>query len=252
MLVLSRRPNDRVVFPELGITIQVVRVDGKTVRLGIDAPRHVSILRHEIAEQETRKPREQSVNLSHELRNRLNSTTLGLHLLQKQLERGRSEEVDATLSAIMQELSSMEQFIARSRETDENFVNGQRCKALVVEDNQNESALLAGYLRSCNFDVATAYDGQDALLYLAKNHKPDVVLLDMNLPHMDGKTMVSQIRNNPEHAGLKVFAVSGFSPRDVGLSTGPNGVDRWFTKPIQPDVLVRVIRDDLAGLQNSA
>jgi len=252
MLVLSRRPNDRVVFPELGITIQIVRVDGKTVRLGIDAPRHVSILRHEIAAQETRKPREAAAHLTHELRNRLNAATLGLHLLQKQWERGVPEEVGGTLSAIMHELASLEQFIARSRETDESFANGQRCRALVVEDNENESALLAGYLRSCNFEVVTASDGQDALLYLAQHTKPDVVLLDMNLPRMDGKTMITEIRSKPEHAGLKVFAVSGFSPRQVGMSTGPDGVDRWFTKPIQPDVLVRVIRDDLAALQTPA
>ena len=49
MLVLSRRQNEQIVFPELGITIDVVRVKGKTVRLGIKAPDSVQIKRGELA-----------------------------------------------------------------------------------------------------------------------------------------------------------------------------------------------------------
>jgi DNA-binding response OmpR family regulator len=115
-----------------------------------------------------------------------------------------------------------------------------------VEDNENESELLAGYLRTCDFHVVTARDGADALEYLAGNDKPHVMLLDMNMPRMDGRTTIGKIRSNPKCAGLKVFAVSGASPEESSVRVGPNGVDRWFTKPIRPDRLVGEINRELA------
>lgn len=48
MLVLSRRPEETIVFPELGITVEVIRTKGNTVRLGIKAPEEVRILRGEL------------------------------------------------------------------------------------------------------------------------------------------------------------------------------------------------------------
>ena len=49
MLVISRRENERFLFPNLGITIQVIKVAGKVAKIGIDAPREIRVLRTEIA-----------------------------------------------------------------------------------------------------------------------------------------------------------------------------------------------------------
>jgi carbon storage regulator CsrA len=49
MLVLSRRPNEKIVFPGLGITVQVAEIKGSQVRLGIEAPPEVKVLREELA-----------------------------------------------------------------------------------------------------------------------------------------------------------------------------------------------------------
>jgi DNA-binding response OmpR family regulator len=122
-------------------------------------------------------------------------------------------------------------------------------RALLVEDNNNEAELLAGYLRSFHFNVSVARDGAHALEYLAcHDQKPDVVLLDMNMPRMDGKTAIFEMRSNPENEGLKIFAVTGMSQEEAGIGTGCWGVDRWFTKPIRPDVLVSEMHRELAEL----
>src|SRR5207247_7632458 len=82
-------------------------------------------------------------------------------------------------------------------------------KALLVEDNPQERELMALFLRSEGLDVDTAGDGCDALDYLKARGRPDVVLLDMGLPRLDGPATLRKIRQDPACAGLKIFAVSG-------------------------------------------
>lgn len=75
MLVLSRGRNEKVVFPTLGITIEILRVDGRNVRIGIDAPKKIPVLRDEIlAERDdtasTRGAQSATGKLAHAVRNR--------------------------------------------------------------------------------------------------------------------------------------------------------------------------------------
>ena len=93
MLVLSRKKDQNLLFPNLGITVEILRVDGKTVRIGVDAPKDIRVLRGELVDrdaikQETpSKPQpetEAERKARHEMRNRLHTASLALHLLQKQ------------------------------------------------------------------------------------------------------------------------------------------------------------------------
>src|SRR6185369_8322423 len=98
MLVLSRGRNDKVVFPTLGISVEILRVAGNKVRLGIDAPHEIPVHRHEVSERieangelETVKfpsGKSAAAKLSHDMRNRLNAAALGLHLLHRHVETG--------------------------------------------------------------------------------------------------------------------------------------------------------------------
>jgi len=119
-----------------------------------------------------------------------------------------------------------------------------------VEDNRNERELLAGFLRQSGLEVDTAGDGSDALAYLGSHAQPDVILLDMGLPHVDGPTMVRQLRSNPVYAGLKIFGVSGHLPEEFGLEWGPRGIDRWFQKPLDPAALVHGLAEELCSSRN--
>src|SRR6185437_3129781 len=108
MLVLSRGRNDKVVFPTLGISVEILRVAGNKVRLGIDAPQEVPVHRHEVSEriaangeQETLKfpaaGKSAAARLNHAMRNRLNAAALGLHLLHRNIETGDLCDAEATI-----------------------------------------------------------------------------------------------------------------------------------------------------------
>jgi CheY-like chemotaxis protein len=112
-------------------------------------------------------------------------------------------------------------------------------KALLVEDDHNECELLAGFFRLAGYEVATAGDGSDAIDYLQQHERPDVMLLDMMLPRCDGPTTIRRLRDDPAFNDLKIFAMSGYTPDQIGLDCGASGVARWFQKPLNPELLLR-------------
>jgi carbon storage regulator CsrA len=252
MLVLSRRRNEKVVFPNLGITVEILRIAGNSVRVGVKAPREVVVLRHEVAKKENvlvnsdefRFPKKK---LNHRIRNRLNSATLAMYLMQKQLEQGQKEQADGTLLKALEEFAAIDKEIAQT----EREGRGEQIlrRALLVEDDVNESELLAGFLRASGFEVDTADDGCKAIEYLSTHRRPDVILLDMHMPRCDGRSTISAIRRDPQLHGLRVFAVSGSEPAECGVVVGPDGVDRWFSKPIDPRTLVRQMSREIESAQ---
>src|SRR5262245_3601774 len=258
MLVLSRGRNDKVVFPTLGISVEILRVAGNKVRLGIDAPQEIPVHRHEVSERmESHGERETlkfpasnkrtAAKLTHDMRNRVNSAALGLHLLHRNVETGDMSDAEATIFKIFNELKAIENELeqpAPSKPTNSTEVHH---RALVVEDNDNERELLAGCLRAGGFDVDTAADGLQAMVRLTQT-APDVVLLDIRMPRFDGQKTISAIRRNPDYRGLKLFAVTGTRPEDTDICIGPNGVDRWFVKPLNPNALLDALQADLADL----
>lgn len=240
MLVLSRRQNDKIVFPHLGITLEILRISGSAVRVGVDAPAEVAVLRHELADQAVADATSALRTWRHDVRNRLNTANLCLHLMQRQMDLGRLAEAEKTLEKALQEFATLDREVAAATQQPGPWLRPPKPlrHALLVEDDTNESELLAGFLRVSGFEVATASDGCRALDYLSTNRRPDVVLLDMLMPRCDGRTTVSAIRANPDLEGLKIVAVSGSEPSDVGVVIGPQGVDYWFAKPIDPQKLV--------------
>jgi carbon storage regulator CsrA len=263
MLVLSRGKNEKVVFPTLGISVEIVRVAGKKVRLGIEAPAQIPVHRHELYEKMSDNPQNGQrcdasdqilkfpaaktpdlARLSHDMRNRLNTAALGLHMLHLQLEKGDVTDAESMIFKIFNELKAIESMYAAPEKTTAPRASEVHCKALVVEDNDNERELLAGYLRINGIDVDTAADGLQAMVRITEK-QPDVVLLDMRMPRFDGSKTVAAIRNNPDYRGLKLFAVSGSEPDENNITVGPEGVDRWFTKPLDPKKLIEALRDEL-------
>lgn len=242
MLIITRRTKQSIEFPTLGISIQVLRVLGRAVRVGIQAPRSIPIFREELephlaasADLPEQPPlgNEAARRARHALRGRLNTATLALYLAQRQLEAGLSADAGSTLRHALAELQRLEGELAGSGQAP-----SRRIRALLVEDNAHESALLEGYLRLHGVDVVTVGDGDEALDYLATHELPDAVLLDMRLPRRDGAATLAAIRADPALAGLKVFAVSGRQPEEVGIPAGPAGVDAWFSKPLNPAQLM--------------
>jgi carbon storage regulator CsrA len=247
MLVLSRKENEKVMFPHLGIALQILRVGGGKVRLGIEAPSDVSVVRQEIASDEqiaefSQRLQQTAGSLTHEVRNQLHQTVLGLSLVQKQLSRNLFDDAEDTLEQLIASLYGLDSELgkAKSKRSDHS-----RRKALVVEDNSNERRLLAGYLSLSGFEVDSVDDGVKALDYLASHDRPDAVVMDMQLPRLGGAAAVGVLRSDPRFRGLKVYAVSGMDREDLHVPVGPDGVDHWFTKPLDPSQLVDLINAEV-------
>ena len=228
MLVVTRKPSEKIVFPTLGVTVHILRSTGRAIRVGVEAPPDVKILRDEIAAAATAPAaaRPPVPVDRHALANTLSKLTLAVHLARKQWAAGRPALADAALANALQALEALEQSTPAP--------TPHTCRALIVDDDANERELLAGLLGMNGCECATAADGADALAYLAANDRPDVVLLDMAMPRCDGPETLRRIRADSRLAGLRVFSVSSTSPRELSIPEGKAGFDGWFPKPLNP------------------
>lgn len=253
MLVLSRQKNQRINFPGLGISVEILDVKGSRVRVGVEAPIEVRVLRDEIADFEEPKPyiAQLPQNLRHDLRNALHELSLMLHVYQKKAEiAGANLSIDASemFEAIIHRIENLNQHALMSSpgvvSPDAGSSNISRGDALVVDDDANERELLAGFLRMCDYRVSTAADGIEALRFLKHNELPKVILLDMTMPRCDGQAFLRQVREIESWDPVHVFVVSGKSPAECG-SAPRDGYTHWFQKPLDP----RRIVEELASLE---
>ncbi len=193
MLVMSRRCDEEILFPNLGITVKVLRMQGNRVRLGVNAPEEVDVIRGELVAEADAKRRTSAEE--HKFRNELNGLMLATRMFQLQMERGLEDKAHQTYLEMLHKLKQLDSSYRTptQTETPQPMVAGSH--VLVVEDDANERELLAGLLRMEGCDVATAGDGIDALNHLAViDHRPDVVLLDMQMPRADGIETLGRIR----------------------------------------------------------
>lgn len=249
MLVLSRREKEKVLFPTLGISVEVLRVRGNTTKLGIDAPAEIPVLRHELADKnlleimpDDDSTRAQLGELVHAVQNHLDSASLALNQLHQNLDETQDRASQEIIMGLYRDLQSLERDANQALEMTS---AAKALNVLVVEDNATERALLASVLELSGINVNTARDGHDALEFLSMHAEPDAVLLDMHMPRCDGPTFVSQVRSDRDHEKLKIFAVSGIAPDTLGVVTGDGGIDGWFPKPLDPNELVCILSQRL-------
>ena len=119
-------------------------------------------------------------------------------------------------------------------------------RILIADDEPNIVVSLEFLMKREGFDVSTAADGEAALAALASG-APDLVLLDIMLPKMNGFEVCQRIRANPQWSGVKVLMLTA-KGRDTEVSKGlALGADAYVTKPFSTKDLVAQIRQ-LLGL----
>lgn len=114
-----------------------------------------------------------------------------------------------------------------------------RCKILVIEDDPATREMLVGLLtEAADYDVLTADNGTDAEL-LANSHCPDVILLDLGLPDMDGSSVLHNVRG---WSAVPIIVVSARSSESDKVEALENGADDYVQKPICSTELLARIR----------
>jgi len=118
---------------------------------------------------------------------------------------------------------------------------------LVVEDNPRNLKLVRDLLAHAGYDTLEATTGEDGLA-LARAHRPDLVLMDVQLPGMDGTQVLSHLRADAATARLRIVAVTAFAMKDDRARFLAAGFDGYLEKPIN----VREFRGQVAALLGEA
>ncbi|MEC4990014.1 MAG: response regulator [Oscillatoria sp. PMC 1068.18] len=119
-----------------------------------------------------------------------------------------------------------------------NFLPKTACEShiLVVDDNEDNLLLLIFVLEQLNCSLITADRGQTAL-QLAETHQPDLILLDILLPDIDGIEVISQLRQNPKTKHIPVIAVTALATPPEREKIIAAGCDEYISKPFMIDEL---------------
>ncbi len=119
---------------------------------------------------------------------------------------------------------------------------------MVAAGNADEGASLARWLRREGFEVMTAGDGQEAVQIAGSAWQPDVVLLDLTLPEVDGFSVCERIRATNQKV---VILVLGGDPDKNEIRSLDSGADDYLAKPFPPEVLLARIRAHLRRGQST-
>jgi len=109
-------------------------------------------------------------------------------------------------------------------------------KILIAEDNAVNRELLRELLEMRGYAVTEACDGQEALEKIAET-QPDILLLDLGMPVLDGFATIKKIRENPSLSSLLVLAVTAYAMRGDREKILDSGFDGYLSKPLNPSAL---------------
>ncbi|MBN4058850.1 response regulator [bacterium AH-315-J04] len=117
-------------------------------------------------------------------------------------------------------------------------------QVLVIEDNPDNMKLFAWLLEDLEYDFTGCVTGEDGLEWLASN-KPDLLLLDISLPGIDGKEVARRLRAQKHFESLPIIAVTAHAIKSESDEIMNSGVTTLVTKPIDEKHLKKVIKSFL-------
>lgn len=121
-------------------------------------------------------------------------------------------------------------------------------KILVVEDNEQNRILMRQILTYHGYEVLEATDGLTGL-EMARAHMPALILLDIQMPVMNGFAVIRELRNNPELRKIKVIAVTSFAMKGDREKALQAGFDEYVTKPIDTRKFPELVKQVLSRMQ---
>jgi two-component system cell cycle response regulator DivK len=115
---------------------------------------------------------------------------------------------------------------------------------LVVEDQDDNRQILRDLLTNAGFEMTEAVNGEEALAEVAKR-RPDLILMDIQLPVMDGYEATRRIRTHPDLKSVPIIAVTSYALAGDETKALDAGCDAYVTKPFSPRQLLTKIREYL-------
>lgn len=121
-------------------------------------------------------------------------------------------------------------------------------RILAVDDSPTILAMLEEILVSAGYEVLTAEDGAEAL-ESARNDKPDLILLDVMLPKLDGYRVCRLLKFDQKYKAIPIIMLTA-KAEEQSMATGlRTGADQYLTKPVEPERLLEAVADELAKVE---
>jgi two-component system cell cycle response regulator DivK len=115
-------------------------------------------------------------------------------------------------------------------------------RILVVEDQEDNRQILRDLLANSGYEMFEVEDGQQALSAVAQHH-PDLILMDIQLPIMDGYEATRRIKANPDFKAIPIIAVTSYALSGDEAKARAAGCDAYVTKPYSPRALLAKIKE---------
>ena len=118
-------------------------------------------------------------------------------------------------------------------------------RILLIEDNDVSRILLCDYLSYCGYDVQSLSEGS-SFFSTIEQFQPELILLDLKLPGIDGYTLLEKMHNKPDYVNIPVIVVSAFAFKADKKRAINLGACRYFVKPVNLIDLIQAIEEELA------
>lgn len=112
---------------------------------------------------------------------------------------------------------------------------------LIVDDSATMRQMISFTLDQAGYTLQEAVDGQQAFDW-AKDHRADLVVTDINMPNMDGITLVTELRKLPDYKFTPILVVTTESGPDMKQKGRAAGATGWIVKPFSPEKLVETVQ----------
>lgn len=117
-------------------------------------------------------------------------------------------------------------------------------RILVIEDHEDNRRILRDLLTSAGFDLVEATTGEEGVA-LAETQRPDLILMDIQLPGLDGYEATRRIKANPVLRQIPIIAVTSYALSGDEVKAREAGCDAYVTKPFSPRALLAKVREYL-------
>jgi CheY-like chemotaxis protein len=126
------------------------------------------------------------------------------------------------------------------------FTKDNKPTILLIEDTEEVIMMVADYLESNGFNTVTAHDGLEGILQAQLTH-PDLILMDIQMPNMDGFEATKKLRSDPGFKRTPIIALTALAMSNDRERCLEAGMDEYITKPVHLRGLVKIIGNFLGG-----
>ncbi len=128
-----------------------------------------------------------------------------------------------------------------TNDSNNNSTNGSAKTVLVVEDNELNMKLFHDLLEAHGYNILQTKDGMDALR-IAREHKPDLILMDIQLPEVSGLEVTKWIKEDEDLKSIPVIAVTAFAMKGDEEKIRDGGCEAYIAKPISVTNFLETVR----------